>query len=70
MSGDANVQAQPGILHAFDATDLTHELWNSSQNADRDNPGKYAKFSPPTIANGKVYLATFSGQLVVYGLNP
>jgi hypothetical protein len=69
-SGDANAQAQPGILHAFDATDLTHELWNSNQNPARDNLGNYAKFSPPTVANGKVYLATFSNELVVYGLNP
>jgi len=70
MSGDANVQAQPGILHAFDATDLKDELWNSNQSPARDSAGNYAKFAPPTIANGKVYLATFSGQLVVYGLNP
>ncbi len=32
--------------------------------------GNYAKFVPPTVVNGKVYLATFSGQLLVYGLNP
>jgi hypothetical protein len=70
MSGDANVQAQPGILRAFDASDLTHELWNSNQDPARDGLGSYAKFTPPTIANGKVYMATFSGQLVVYGLNP
>ena len=69
-SGDANLQPQPGILHAFDATDLTHELWDSNQNAARDNLGLYAKFSPPTVAKGKVYLGTFSGQLQVYGLNP
>ena len=30
--------------------------------------GNFAKFVPPTVANGKVYLATFSGQLDVYGL--
>jgi hypothetical protein len=44
------------------------ELWNSRQNAPGDDFGNFAKFSPPTIANGKVYLATFSNQLVVYGL--
>jgi len=32
--------------------------------------GNYAKFAPPTIANGKAYLATFSNQLLVYGLLP
>ncbi len=70
-SGDANdAGAVPGILYAFDGSDLSHELWDSKQDAARDDVGNYAKFCPPTIANGKVYVATFSGQLVVYGLNP
>ena len=30
--------------------------------------GSFAKFTPPTVANGRVYMATFSNQLVVYGL--
>ncbi len=54
-------------LRAFDANDVTKELWNSGQNS-ADNPGYYAKFSSPTVANGHVYLATFSKQVVVYGL--
>jgi len=58
----------PGIVRAFDATDVSKELWNSQQNADRDDIGNYAKFCPPIVANGKVYVATFSGQLQVYGL--
>jgi hypothetical protein len=66
-TGDANQSVRPGILRAFDATDVTKELWNSGTNPS-DNPGNYAKFSCPTIANGKVYLATFSNQIVVYGL--
>ncbi len=66
-SGDANQSVRPGILHAFAANDVTRELWNSSQYAS-DAPGNYAKFSCPTIANGKVYLATFSNQLQIYGL--
>jgi len=57
----------PGILRAFDASDITKELWNSDINY-LDNPGNFAKFSSPTIANGKVYLGTFSNRLVVYGL--
>ncbi|HEY9230676.1 MAG TPA: BACON domain-containing protein, partial [Blastocatellia bacterium] len=69
-SGDANGQTVPGILRAFDATDLSRELWNSRQNAARDDIGSFAKFNPPTIANGKVYVPTFSGQLHVYGLLP
>lgn len=66
-TGDANQSVRPGILHAFAAGDITRELWNSSQVA-ADNPGNYAKFSCPTIANGKVYLASFSNVLNVYGL--
>jgi hypothetical protein len=67
-SGDGGASASPGVLRAFDAQDLSHELWDSKQNAERDQLGDFAKFSPPTIANGKVYAPTFSGQLVVYGL--
>jgi len=66
-NGDANQAVRPGILHAFDANDVTRELWNSSQYAS-DAPGNYAKFSCPTIANGKVYLATFSNKLEIFGL--
>jgi hypothetical protein len=66
-TGDAEHDVSPGILRAFDANDVTKELWNNNQNA-ADNAGKYAKFSPPTIANGHVYLSTFSNQVVVYGL--
>ena len=66
-NGDANQSVRPGILRAFDANDVTKELWNSSQ-YQTDIPGNYAKFNCPTIVNGKVYLATFSNKLVVYGL--
>jgi hypothetical protein len=57
-----------GVLHAFDATNLTRELWNSNQNAPRDALGIFPSFAPPLIANGKVYAPSFSNQLVVYGL--
>jgi hypothetical protein len=69
-SGDANQQTVTGILRAFDATDVSKELWNSKLNEARDDIGNFAKFNPPTIANGKVYVPTFSGQLHVYGLLP
>jgi hypothetical protein len=69
-SGDSNRTTVPGIVRAFDATNLNLELWNSKQNAARDDVGNFAKFCPPTIANGKLYVATFSNQLLVYGLNP
>jgi hypothetical protein len=57
-----------GTLHAFDAEDVANELWNSTMNATRDGYGKYAYFVPPLIANGKVYVPTFSNQVAVYGL--
>ncbi|MGE3507816.1 MAG: PA14 domain-containing protein, partial [Vicinamibacterales bacterium] len=66
--GNANPSTQPGIVRAFDAANLTRELWNSEQNAARDRLGNFSKFSPPIVANGKVYVATFSNKLVAYGL--
>ncbi|HEV2117524.1 MAG TPA: hypothetical protein VGR48_15940 [Terriglobales bacterium] len=70
LKGDPNKSTVPAILHAFDASNLGRELWSSQQNALRDGVGSFAKFNPPTVANGKVFLGTFSGQLQVYGLNP
>ena len=67
-SGDAEHTVSPGILRAFDANDVTRELWNNQQNPQRDASGYYAKFAAPTIANGHVYLPTFSNKIVVYGL--
>jgi hypothetical protein len=66
-SGDAGAALASGILRAFDATNITKELWDSSQSTG-DYPGYYAKFSSPTVVDGHVYLATFSNQVVVYGL--
>lgn len=67
---DSNHQTVHGILRAFDATDLGRELWNSTMDSSRDDVGNYAKFGSPTVVNGKVYEASFSGVLNVYGLLP
>jgi hypothetical protein len=70
VGGDANQQVLPGILHAYNAQNVGVELWNSEQLSWRDTVGKFAKFVPPTVANGKVYIATFANRLNVYGLQP
>jgi outer membrane protein assembly factor BamB len=60
--------AKPSILHAYDATNLANELYNSSQAANnRDRLGNASHFGVPTISNGKVYVGTTS-SVVVYGL--
>ena len=73
-SGDSWHESRPGVLHAYDADNVAHELWNSLQDAPRDDCNNYSKMAPPTIASGRVYLASFgtenvdTGQLCVYGL--
>jgi PQQ-like domain len=54
------------ILHAYAATDLTHELYNSA--TSRQPPGAAVKFAVPTVANGKVYVGAVR-RLAVYGLH-
>ena len=63
------VTGNPGTLHAFDATNVATELWNSDK-ASGDTLGRFAKFATPTVANGKVYAPTGSNALVVYGIKP
>jgi hypothetical protein len=67
---DGNHNVCPGILRAYNAQNVSTELWNSDQVKTRDAVGNFAKFVPPTVANGKVYLATFSNRLNIYGLLP
>jgi hypothetical protein len=56
------------VLHAYDATNLAHELYNSNQAAGgRDQFGTGNKFITPMITNGKVYVGTTSG-VAVFGL--
>lgn len=58
----------PGVLHAYDPTNLAHEFYNSNQAANgRDSFGNGNKFITPMIANGKVYVGTQNG-VAVFGL--
>jgi len=57
----------PGVLYAFDANNVATELWNSNLRT-ADSLGNLAKMTPPMVANGRVYVATFSQQVAVYGL--
>jgi hypothetical protein len=67
---------QTATLRAYDANDLTNELYDSDANTS-DNPGYGIKFSSPVVANGKAYISTGhnltnatspQGELDVYGL--
>jgi outer membrane protein assembly factor BamB len=51
-----------GSLRAFDAATL-RELWNNTGGS----PYVFSKFVPPTVARGRVFLATFSNKILVYG---
>lgn len=67
IQADGYVDGGSEILRAYDAADLTRELYSSDQIPQRDDAGGAVKFAVPTIANGKVYVGA-KNQLSVYGL--
>jgi hypothetical protein len=64
FSASANHQVVLGVLRAFDASDVSKgQLWSSEDSGiPSDRLGMFAKFNPPTVANGKVYVATFQQE--------
>ncbi len=63
---DVQFSGSHEVLHAYDATTL-QELFNSNQNAARDQLGGGVKFVTPTIADGEVFVGA-SGSVTVFGL--
>jgi hypothetical protein len=60
LDGDANKErGVTGIMLALDALDVSKTLWTSEQSGGRDRLGLFAKFTPPTVAGGKVFVATY-----------
>jgi hypothetical protein len=57
------------VLYASDASNISHLLYTSNQNADRDHAGYALRFNVPTIMNGHVYVGA-KGEVDVYGLLP
>jgi hypothetical protein len=55
------------ILRAYDAIDVSRQLYDSTQAGSRDTAGSALKFTVPTIAGGKVFVGT-SNELDIYGL--
>jgi hypothetical protein len=64
----AHENTNPAVLHAYDATNLAHELYNSNQAAaNRDHFGAGNKYITPVVADGKVFVGT-GGAVAVFGL--
>ena len=64
----AHENTSPAVLHAYDASNLAHELYNSNQAAGgRDQFGPGNKFIAPTVAGGKVFVGT-TNTLAIFGL--
>lgn len=63
---DAFVKDVPGVLRAFNGKTLDQMIWTN----EADARYLFAKYCPPTVANGRVYLATLSGSVLVYGATP
>ena len=71
VQGNANSEVVHGALVAYDATTVVNgklkQLFHSDANP-ANNMGNFAKYSTPVVANGKVYVGTFSNKVVQYGL--
>jgi outer membrane protein assembly factor BamB len=84
-NGDASKRrGVAGMVLALDAENVSRELWRSERPDGKDQLGMFAKFCPPTVAGGKVFVATYGDRagdpaqnyadvryyLAVYGILP
>jgi len=60
--------SSPAVLHAYDATNLSNELYNSTQASGGKDNFSSNKFITPMVANGRVYVGT-SSSVAVFGLH-
>jgi uncharacterized protein (TIGR03437 family) len=67
VTGDHSLPGVPATLRAWNASDVTQQLW-SSDIEPADVLGAFAKFAVPLVANGRVYVPTFSNEMAIYGL--
>jgi Immunoglobulin domain/Immunoglobulin I-set domain len=61
--------ASPAVLHAYDATNVGNELYNSNQASNGRDNFSGNKYITPVVVNGKVYVAT-PNSVVAFGLLP
>ncbi len=74
-NGNASEETVQGVLYAMNPSNLDI-VWSDKMNDPRDDVGTFAKYVPPVVANGKLYVVNFgpvgatkaSGQLLIYGL--
>jgi hypothetical protein len=66
----AHENTNPAVLHAYDATNLAHELYNSNQApGNRDHFGAGNKYITPIVADGRVFVGT-TDAIAVFGILP
>jgi hypothetical protein len=71
FNANANPEVVRGVLRAFDASDVSKgQLWSSEDSGNpADSLGWFAKFNPPIVANGRVYVATFQQERIDNGVH-
>ena len=67
LRSDGFKTSAAAVLYAYAPSNLSAgSIYNSNENATRDNPGGAIKFAVPTVVNGKVYVEAVD-QLSVFG---